>query len=77
MPKPRQSLMRTLCLAEGACCPYAYLIATGDLSSKCIADRLGIAPRTVRYWRGQVKKGKCKCEGSGDCYLANPSSTSR
>jgi len=69
--KPRRSLMRMLCLAEGACCPYAYLIATGDLSSKQIADRLGVAPRTVRYWREQVRKGRCTCEGNGKCYLGN------
>lgn len=47
--------------AKGFCCPFWYFLSTNKREVNDIAEELGIAPRTVRWYRNQIQKKNCIC----------------
>lgn len=55
------NLFVRLVSACGFCCPYAFLRAVRGRGHALVANRLGVHPFTVYYWRRKEKEGRCKC----------------
>lgn len=53
-----KDLFLQLSYAAGYCCPYALLRANQKIRGSILAKKLGIEPRTLRYWRRSYKMGK-------------------
>lgn len=51
----------------GYCCPYAFLRV--NKRTGMIAARLGLAARTIRWWKAKFRRGELVCEKQPDCMI--------
>ena len=49
----------------GYCCQWVFFYRYGRTA--LIAARLGVAPRSVRYYRARFRAGEMACEGKDCC----------
>lgn len=64
-----EDLINTLARASGYCCGYAMLRANRKVRTGLLAKALGIEPRTLRYWRADLRamqRGPCARCRRGD-----------
>lgn len=67
MPETFKSLV---CQGLGYCCPFAFLSLFHSTGK--IADRLGVAPRTVRVHKAAFHRGELQCEKCEKCLAKQP-----
>lgn len=60
-----QSLLSSL----GYCCPRFFFQTFRRKPTWMIALRLGLDPRTIRYYRAAYRAGQLTCEGRPECLL--------
>jgi hypothetical protein len=61
---PTKDLFYQLARASGYCCINSFLVANRKIRGGLLAKKLGIHPRTLRYWRRAHRLGKisrCSC----------------
>lgn len=74
-PHNRSQFEELVCDGLGYCCAYAFLRV--NKRTGLIAARLGLAERTIRWWKAKFRRGELRCaqsvksEGSttGTCML--------
>lgn len=64
----RVQIKTLLCDGLGYCCPYAFFRLYKRTAM--IADRLGVTPRAIRYWKAKYRAGELQCERKDRCMLA-------
>ena len=66
----------------GYCCAYGYFLVNRNRPSSELAKELGISPRTVRWYKANIRAGvevclgKCQGTSSSDTAPGNADSTS-
>lgn len=66
------NMMAWIAKREGYCCLYKMIRHYDGLSSTSAAKRLGVAAKTVNFWRARIRTGECLCMQTCDDPILNP-----
>lgn len=62
-------LLPDIVKAEGYCCEAMWLRQTRRYQSGLLSRYLGVARRTVQYWKARWRKGNIHCQLLPNCQL--------
>lgn len=58
----------------GYCCPFAFLIAHPNHTTKQLSEMLEVSPRTVRWYKQRIRARDYGCEEQFQCVYGTGSS---